>query len=77
MSRTVTLRHGRAVQVGDAVVHVEWAHRGEARLVVEAPIGVAIQILPRAASPDICPDLPITPPCLTDCEDIPADDIPF
>ena len=74
MSRTVTLRHGRAVQVGDVVVHVEWARRGEARLVVEALDGVPIRVLPRVNGPDICPDLPPAPPDLADVSD---DDLPF
>lgn len=45
--RVVTLRHGRAVEIGGAVVHVTYARRGETRLAIDAPRAIPIRIVPR------------------------------
>lgn len=44
---SLKLRSGRQVKVGDAVITVRYARRGEAQLVVEAPRDVPIVRLER------------------------------
>ena len=47
---SLKLRPGRQVQVGDAVITVKYARRGEAHLVVEAPRSVPIVRLERESA---------------------------
>lgn len=61
MSRHVKLRHGRSVQVGDLVIEVVYARRGEACLRVTAPGQTPITVLPRTAT-TTRPAGPTTPP---------------
>lgn len=62
MSRHLKVRHGRSVQVGDVVIEVVYARRGEACLRVTAPQQTPIRVLPRSSAPTAREARPTSPP---------------
>ncbi len=60
------IRHGRAIRIGDAVIHVSYARRGEVKLAIDAPSEVVVEVLPKQPSSS-CPVSCTRRPCPADC----------
>jgi len=45
-ARQERVRSGGSLQLGEATVNVSWARRGEARLAIDAPMSVFIEVRP-------------------------------
>jgi len=65
------LRSGRAIRIGDTVIHVSHARRGEVKLAIDAPQEVVVEVLPKSSMRgDACRRCQRRP-CLPTCSHMP------